>query len=231
MTLAAATRRMPTPARPRDYALTAGRGGPASIAVAPVPRRHREPARCPQQATGRRPDDPRHRRPPRHGGAVDELRQRFVVGGWPGRCAACGRDRSGRPGLRCGRARGERRLRPERRGGDRGRRERRTPGACRPAPAPRRAGRVARCRELAAEPGHDPGPAPTVAGDGCRATDQRQRQGDRLGRPRRRSRGEPRWRPSSTSSGPSLSLISAVLLAVGLVLFGIRRVARRAGDR
>ena len=36
---------------------------------------------------------------------------------------------------------------------------------------------------------------------------------------------------SSTSSGPSLSLISAVLLAVGLVLFGIRRVARRAGDR
>ena len=36
---------------------------------------------------------------------------------------------------------------------------------------------------------------------------------------------------SSTTSGPSLSLVSAVLLAVGLVLFGIRRVARRAGDR
>jgi hypothetical protein len=31
--------------------------------------------------------------------------------------------------------------------------------------------------------------------------------------------------------GPSLSLISAALLAVGLALFGIRRAARRVGDR
>ena len=36
---------------------------------------------------------------------------------------------------------------------------------------------------------------------------------------------------ASTSGVPPWSLISAALLAVGLAVFGIRRVARGAGDR
>ena len=103
-----------------------------------------------------------------------------------------------------------------------GRRERRTA-----APAV-----AARCRELAAESRHDPGPAATVAGDGRRAADQRERQGAGSGDVGLDQAANRDGSLSSTSGGPSLSLVSAVLLAVGLVAVRlIRRVARRAGDR
>ena len=195
VTLAAATRRLPTPARPRDYTPDGGRGGPAPIgrgAGSSAPSGARAMRSAEPLAVGLTtlgiagllvtavPSMSFGSASSSAGGPVAAPPAAATGAGAPGFGvvapeASGASDLSGEAATAAGASVGP--VVPA------------APPARAPVPA---AGRVARCRELAAESRHDPGPAPTVAGDGRRAADQRERQGDRLGRHRPRSRGEPR---------------------------------------